>query len=284
MAKLADLYRHYPELSLRRFAETVGVAYYRLRDFIRTEQQRQKRQQREQALRQTVKEVALEHPTYGHRPLYQELKARGVKVGREKVRCILGELGLNPPAARKRRNPSPEVTAVPDYPPGRRVQIDATRVAIRGSKVWVYLVQDVTSRACLALKAVRSLSKKAARDVLRKGAEVLKQLGINEPLVIQSDAGSDFTSELFQNFCQDVGCWVRSKVNQKGGMGILERLNRTFKHQWLFRHEYTTLLDVQTLAEHFKAWYNRERRHSALAYATPWSVLAKTDKVRLVPS
>jgi putative transposase len=78
--------------------------------------------------------------------------------------------------------------------------------------------------------------------------------------------------------------WVRSKVNQKGGMGILERLNRTFEHAWLFRHEYATLLDVQVLASSFMHWYNCERRHSTLVYATTWSVLSKTDKVRLVPS
>lgn len=284
MAELIDLHEAHPELSLRRFAGAVGVAYYRLRDFVRGERQRRQRQRRERVLRRAVKAAALEHPTYGHRPLYQELKARGVGVGREKVRHILGELGLNPPPARKRRDPSPEVTAAPDYPPGRRVQIDATQVVVRSGKAWVYLVQDVASRACLAIKAVRGLAKEAAYDVLREGIAVLKRLGIDEPLVIQSDAGSDFTSKLFQNFCQSLGCWVRSKVNQKGGMGILERLNRTFKHQWLFRHEYATLLDVHTLAERFKAWYNRERRHSTLAYATPWSVLAQTDKVQLVPS
>lgn len=284
MADLVELHKRHPELSLRRFAEAVGVAYYRLRDFIRGERQRRRRQQRERALRQAVKEVALEHSTYGHRPLYQELKARGVKVGRDKVRRILGELGLNPTPIRKRRKSAPEVTAIPDYPCGRRVQIDATQVALTKGKVWVYLVQDVPSRACLAIQVVRSLSKEAAGEVLREGVGVLRQLGVNEPLVIQSDAGSDFTSELFQTCCAKFGFWIRSKVNQKGGMGILERLNRTWKYQWLFRHEYQTLLDVQDLADRFKTWYNYERRHSSLAYAAPWSVLAKAAKVHLVPT
>lgn len=284
MAELVALYKRYPELSLRRFAEAVGVAYYRLRDFIRSEQQRRKRQQREQALRQAIKKVALEYPTYGYRPLYQELKAHGVKVGREKVRRLLGELGLTPAPVRRRRNPAPEVTAAPDYPPGRRLQIDATQVTVTGGKVWVYLVQDVPSRACLAVRVVRSLSKQAARAVLHEGVRVLRQLGFYEPLVIQSDAGSDFTSALFQWCCQDIGCWVRSKVNQRGGMGILERLNRTFKHQWLFRHEFSTLPEVQHLADRFKTWYNQQRRHSTLNYATPWSALVQSVTLSLTPT
>lgn len=82
--ELVDLYRHYPELSLRRFAEAVGVAYYRLRDFLRSEQQRRRRAQHEQALRRAVRAVALAHPTYGHRPWYQELRAQGDEVGRER--------------------------------------------------------------------------------------------------------------------------------------------------------------------------------------------------------
>ena len=68
------------------------------------------------------------------------------------------------------------------------------------------------------------------------------------------------------------------KVNHKGGMagrpgrsrfaqdGIRERLNRIWEHLWLFQDEYTTSLEVQALADRFKAWYNRERRHSTLAY------------------
>lgn len=77
---------------------------------------------------------------------------------------------------------------------------------------------------------------------------------------------------------------MRSKVNHKGGMGILERLNRTWKHSWLFRHEYTTSSEVKALADRFQARYNRERRHSTLAYQTPWSVLAQPAKVELTPT
>lgn len=200
------------------------------------------------------------------------------------MRRLLGELGLNPAPVRKRRKAVPEVQAAPDFPVGRRLQIDATQVALPKAKVWVYLAPDVPSRACLAIRVVRSLSKETARAVLCEGVGVLRQLGIREPLVIQRDAGSDFTSECFQRFCRELGCWIRSKVNQKGGMAILERLNRTFKHAWLFRHEYATPLDVQVLADRFKTWYNLERRHSTLGYATPWLVLAQPATVSLVPT
>jgi putative transposase len=73
--------------------------------------------------------------------------------------------------------------------------------------------------------------------------------------------------------CARLGTWIRSKVSQKGGMGILERLNRTFKYQFIFRHELTDFVHLQSLCQQFKSWYNEQRKHSALRYATPWEAL-----------
>jgi putative transposase len=56
-------------------------------------------------------------------------------------------------------------------------------------------------------------------------------------------------------------------------MGILERLNRTFKYQFIFRHELSDFAHLQSLCQQFKSWYNEQRKHSALRYATPWEAL-----------
>lgn len=257
------------------------MAYYRVRDFIQSEKQRQRREKHDAELKREVKRMALTFATYGHRPLQREILAHGVKIGREKVRRILAELGLSPKPVKSPRRATLEVTAAVNYPPGRRLQIDATQVKLETGKTWLYLVEDVPSRALLAIRAVHRLAKESAREVLAEAVGVLRKLAIAEPLVIQSDGGSDFTSQLFQDYCRKVGCWIRSKVNQKGGMGILERLNRSLKYEWLFRHEYCTLFELQALAEGFKAWYNHERRHSSLAYQTPWRHLTKNNEAGL---
>jgi putative transposase len=59
-------------------------------------------------------------------------------------------------------------------------------------------------------------------------------------------------------------------VNQAGGMGLVERLNRTFKYDFVFRHEVTTSFELKALAPRFRDWYNQERLHSSLGYQTPW--------------
>lgn len=53
-------------------------------------------------------------------------------------------------------------------------------------------------------------------------------------------------------------------------MGILERLNRTHKYSFTFRRDCQSLAEVQTALPEFHRWYNQKRRHSALAYTTPW--------------
>jgi putative transposase len=231
MAELYELRQSRPELSLRCFARYAEVPYWKLRDFEESGAARNGRAQERNELREQVKQVALRHPTYGYRFLYQELRAQGKQVGLHRIRELLGELGLNPPQPRKTRKPTADVVAPPNWPTGRRIQIDATRLSLPDGVCWVYHVLDVQSRVVLASKAVRSLSMQLAKEVLDEGIAVLRSLAIHSTVLVQSDGGSDFTGEVFQSACLRYGTWVRCKVSQKGGMGVLERLNRTYK--WL---------------------------------------------------
>ena len=63
------------------------------------------------------------------------------------------------------------------------------------------------------------------------------------------------------------------KSNQKGGMGVLERLNRTFKHDFCFRRNPETFSQLYEVTQAFKHWYNNIRKHTSIGFKTPWSVL-----------
>lgn len=239
------------------------------------------RRQRRDEERQEVKATALAHKTYGHRGVYRELNKR-LPLGRDKVRRYMNELELKKRLPKRQRKPAVGVSPVPELPPGRRVQIDATRFALGDGVAWKYLVLDVTSRACLGVQTVRALTKEAAAQILCTAQSVLEQLGLGEPLVVQSDAGSDFTSAHFQNTCTALGgSWHRCRVNEKGGMGILERANRTLKWDFVFWQEPTTIAELAALDADFKHWYNLERMHSAIGYRTPWQKLQEDATLSL---
>jgi transposase InsO family protein len=242
------------KVSLRGFMRVVGEPYWRLRDYRRAAARRQQRQRGEQTLQYSVHQAALAQPTYGYRRLYHVLRAGGLRIGRERVRRLLTTVGLAHECLKKKRRATPAVTARAVFPPGRRVQIDATRLTLGDGVTWVYMVEDVTSRTCLAVSVGRRLSQERAAQALMEGHRVLRRGGITASLVIQSDGGAEFTSAYFQRCCQALGAWVRSRVNQAGGMGLVERLNRTFKYDFVFRHEVTTSFELKALAPRFQDW------------------------------
>lgn len=275
MAELNTIYEsslsRYPKLSLRRFCQVAEATYSRLRDFRRTLTYQQQKEQANRQKIEQIRQTAELHPTYGYRLIYQEL---GCELGREFIRQTLKSLGLNPAQVKKGRRKVPGVVPVTAWPAGRRVQLDATQLSLAdGSKVWVYIALDVASRTCLLIRVVRNLCQHVASEVICQAVASLKQLGFVDDIIIQTDGGSDFTSHTFQAMCARLGAWIRSKVSQKGGMGILERLNRTFKYQFVFRHELSDFSTLQALCQQFKIWYNEQRKHSALGYATPWEAL-----------
>ena len=273
MDELLELHQGHPKLSLRRFARYVDVPYHKLRDHRKSAARRVDKEHQQRELKELVRTTALAHPTYGYRLLYQELQDHDSPIGLHRVRLALNSLGLSTAEPKKKRRPRLETPVPQDWPTGRRIQIDATRLSLSDGVCWVYFVLDIQSRVVLASRAVRSLSKYEAKLTLDEGVAVLHNLGFKEPIVVQSDGGSDFTSELFQQACKQYGSWIRSKVSQVGGMGILERLNRTYKYQFAFRHDWQSLPELRSALPTFMHWYNHQRRHSALSYNTPWHTL-----------
>ncbi len=65
-------------------------------------------------------------------------------------------------------------------------------------------MEDVKTRQCVAAGAGPALSQERAATLL-EGRQRLMALGLAEPRLIQSDAGSDFTSGHFQQVCQRIG-------------------------------------------------------------------------------
>lgn len=254
------------QISLKGFTRLVDQPYWRLRDYLQRHASREHRDRVHAHYAAEIEAVATEEPTYGYRRVYKRLVDKGVEIGCEKVRRLMGELGLQPLPPRKKQRAKNPVVAEVDWPAGRRLQIDATRFRLEGGVAWVYLVEDVNTRQCLAASVAPNLSQERAAATLLEGHQHLTALGLIEPRLVQSDGGSDFTAGYFQQVCEQLGRWVRCRVAQVGGMGILERLNRTFKHEFVFRYEVNTLVDLEALLPSIMQWCNERQLHSSLGY------------------
>jgi putative transposase len=282
---LVELRQSQTKLSLNQLSKLTGIPVWKYRhaqNSLSRENAKTDRLEQEKVL---VKNMALEKPTLGYRLLHKEIVLEGNTIAIEKVRLILKDLGL---ATSKRKKPARDiakVTPVTEWGSGRRIQIDATQVQINSERYWVYIVIDVDSRYCLAALPVKTLSKEDALRALEIGLKQLETFSSKEPILLQSDGGSDFTSQHMQDGVKQHGTWVRAKVNQKGGMGILERLNRTFKYEHFFRLEVSSMKGLRECCALFLEWYNTKRRHTSIGYVTPQEKLEQlANQAKTIPS
>jgi hypothetical protein len=151
----------------------MGQPYWRLRDYLRASGPRRQRATAHRCAGVWVQAAAAAQPTYGYRRVYQALRQQHRPIGRERVRQLMGELGLQPPPPLKKKRPAPTVVAEHDWPSGRRLQIDATRFHLDDGVAWVYLVEDVKTRQCVAISAAPTLSQERAAATLLKGHQCL---------------------------------------------------------------------------------------------------------------
>jgi hypothetical protein len=98
MDTLAQLYHPYAaRLSLKGFMRVMGQPYWRLRDDLRAGAQRHQRATAHGRAGVWVQAAAAAEPTYGYRRVYQALRQQHRPIGRERVRHLMGDLGLHPP-------------------------------------------------------------------------------------------------------------------------------------------------------------------------------------------
>jgi len=130
------IYQSYQDnVSLRGFGELTGFSRGCLRYQLETQTQQQARSAQLEEEQEQVKETALKHQTYGYRGVYVELN-KLYCLGREKVRKHLAELGLKKERPKRKRKAAPEFSSSCDLPPGRRLQIDATRFELKEGIAW----------------------------------------------------------------------------------------------------------------------------------------------------
>lgn len=283
LALYDEVRKDHPTLSLSSFAREADIPVWQIRDARQQAAQHHQRKIAKQARQERIRAMALLHPTCGYRRIHFLLQQESKKIGqacpgRHEVRLVLYDFGLNPPVPKKARRQVAGVVPTVMWPTGRRIQIDATRFNLEDGASWAYVVLDVETRAVLKIDVVRSLSASSAVTALQGGMDELRRQGLEEPVVVMSDGGSDFTSHAFKAACEAQGVWVRAKVSQQGGMGILERVNRTLKYEFIFREEPKTKAELSALCTRFRTWYNTIRPHSALGYACPWAKLLEVAK------
>lgn len=214
-----------------------------------------------------LRTLAQQHPTYGYRRIHAVLRREGMTVNRKRVHRLWQQekLTRKPQPRRKKQRSGesvPQQAAFPNQVWSYDFVFDATQ---DGQQLKFLTLVDEFTRESLALEVGLCFTSRDVQAVLERVMIVR-----GSPIFLRSDNGPEFIAH-------DLQCWLaisgtQTKYIEPGKPwqnGFAESFNARFREECLNREVFSSLLEAQVVARRFQHFYNHQRPHSALQYATP---------------
>ncbi len=266
---------HVPVRQLCQVLRVAPAAYYAWR---RTGQ----RPVAEPAWQVAVREAFARHAQrYGTRRLRAEVQADGHPgVGRWRIRRVLKAYGLRAQQPRsfvpRTTDSNPAVRAAPNRLLGQPAPTAPNRVWVgditylpRQGGGWLYLAVwlDRCSRKIVGWDVRDTMPEDLVSEALRRALAVRRPAA---GLVIHSDQGSQYSAIRFKNLVAQHG--ALQSMSRRGNCydnAHAESFWSRFKAELLDGGSFPGLTEAKLEISHHIAYYNAERRHSALGYHSP---------------
>jgi transposase InsO family protein len=232
-----------------------------------------------------VKAEREQQPRLGVRKLYHliapELKAAGVKLGRDRLFRELGKVGWL--VARK---PSewPKTTQVdPNLPvfrnlikrlaatgPNQVWVADITYIRTQEAFLYLGLITDRWSRKIVGYHLGETLETK---QVLKALVMALKGLQGSERPIHHSDRGCQYASHAYVRAARRAGLTMSmTETNHSAENALAERVNGILKQEYWLDANFENGRHARQATAHGVRMYNTRRPHTALKFATPEQV------------
>jgi putative transposase len=230
----------------------------------------------DEVLRQLIDKAYSLYPFYGTRRMTVHLREQGYLINRKRVQRLMREMGLRGMApGPDTSKPHPEHKTYPYLLRGVEIstpnQVWGTDITyVRLGKGFVYLVvmMDWYSRQVLSWRISNTMDSQFCVECLE---DALKKYG--NPLIFNSDQGSQFTSHAFTDVLKREGISISMDGRGRALDNIyVERLWRNVKYEDIYLRGYETMSEVMLGLTRYFAYYNQQRPHQSLAYKTPHEV------------
>jgi len=221
----------------------------------------------DELLMQAIDRIYLEEPTYGSRRLRDELSKLGYKIGRKRVRRLMGVMGIEPiyPKPRlstpgKGHKKYPYLLRNLEIERSNQVWCtDITYIPLGDSHVYLTAVMDWSSRYVISWKLSNSMDEAFCVECLE---EALQAEG--NPEIFNTDQGSQFTGDAFTGVLN--AHKIQISMDGKGRAldnVMIERLWRTVKYDDIYIRGYETMGELYQGLSAFFRKYNA-RKHQTL--------------------
>ena len=238
------------------------------------------------ALMAAMDEIHMALPFYGIRRIRGELLSRGFHVGRQHVATLMGTMGIQALAPKRRLSkPHPGHRIYPYLLRGRKITragevwcADITYLPMARGFCYLTAIMDWASRRVLSFRVSSTLDASFCIEALEEALD-----RYDAPEIFNTDQGAQFTSEGFTGLLGSHGI-----ANSMDGRGrwmdnvFIERLWRSVKYEEVYLKAYESIPEARReLAAYFDL-YNMRRRHQGLQDRTPdqvyWSTLRKQEQ------
>ena len=258
--------RNHP-LPINRQAKTVGISrgtvYYLPRPVSDYDQELMRR----------IDHLHLDFPFAGSRMLRDLLKQEGYCVGRKHVATLMKRMGIDA-LYRKPRATKPGI-GHKIYPyllrnlsidrPNQAWAMDITYIPMARGFVYLAVVLDWYTRRVLSWKVSITMDVHFCIEAVE---EAIEHYGT--PEIMNTDQGSQFTSQAFTGLLKDHG--IQISMDGKGSWRdnvFIERLWRSVKYEDIYLRAYDSASAVRTGLNRYFNFYNSRRPHSSLDGQTP---------------
>jgi transposase InsO family protein len=210
--------------------------------------------------------------------MWKELQARGMRVGKERVRLLMQRNGIKARGKRKfvvTTDSKHDLPIAPnllnrDFTPEAPNQVWSSDITyIATDEGWLYLtaVIDLFSRQVVGWSMRDHMQSSVVTDALRMAWFRRRP----EPgLIFHSDRGSQYCSHEFQGALKDYG--MQSSMSRKGNCwdnAPTESLWGRLKVGRLYGRKFATRREAMDEVMDWLTFYNHKRLHSTLGYVSP---------------
>ena len=145
--------------------------------------------------------------------------------------------------------------------------IDITYIPMSHGHMYLFAIIDWFTREIVDFELSNSLDTTFITTCLKRAFEEAK------PEIINSDQGSQFTSNEYINLLKSEGIRISmDSVGRATDNNRIERFFRSLKQEKLYIYAYESVNELKTLIQEYMKYYNTERPHQSLGYATPAEV------------